>query len=270
MTGDGVNDILALKEADTSIAMASGSEAARNVSHLVLLDSNFSSMPKVVAEGRRVINNIQKVSALFLTKTIFSFLLLCLAIIRQGVYPITPRQLNIIDWCVTGIASFALALEANNNKIKGSFLLNMIKGALPGAIVVLINSLIILAFSTTLEMTDSVISTLVVLSATFTTYAVLVRISRPFNNFRKIICVIMFIALLFCIFVVPYFFLFNPLYEMKLNSGGWESTPLSIGQILLMLCIVEATFPLIYVVSNILPWIKNAFKWFIKKVASIS
>ena len=89
MTGDGVNDILALKEADTSIAMASGSEAARNVSHLVLLDSNFSSMPKVVSEGRRVINNVQRVSTLFLTKTIFSFLLAIVAIIRSGYYPIS-------------------------------------------------------------------------------------------------------------------------------------------------------------------------------------
>jgi cation-transporting ATPase E len=270
MTGDGVNDILALKAADTSIAMASGSEAARNVSHLVLLDSNFSSMPKVVAEGRRVINNIQKVSALFLTKTIFSFLLLCLAIIRQGVYPITPRQLNIIDWCVTGIAAFALALEANNNKINGSFLFNIIKGALPGALVVLINSLIILAFANVLGMTDSVISTLVVLSAAFTTYAVLVRVSRPFNKFRKIVCVVMFIMLMFCVFIIPHFFLFNPFINIwGLKATGWDNTPLSIGQSLLIISIIEATFPMLYIVTNIIPWIKGAFKWFVKLIASV-
>ena len=109
MTGDGVNDILALKEADTSIAMASGSEAARNVSHLVLMDSNFSSMPKVVNEGRRVINNVQRVAILFLTKTIFSFMLSIIAILSKGSYPITTSQLFMIDFLVIGIPSFILA-----------------------------------------------------------------------------------------------------------------------------------------------------------------
>ena len=94
MTGDGVNDILPLKEADTSIAMASGLEAARNVSHLVLLDSNFSSMPKVVLEGRRVINNVQKVAVLFLTKNIFTLFLIIISLIRGDVYPIKPSQLQ--------------------------------------------------------------------------------------------------------------------------------------------------------------------------------
>jgi len=116
MTGDGVNDILALKEADTSIAMASGSEAARNVSHLVLLDSNFSSMPKVVSEGRRVINNVQKVAVLFLTKNIFTLLLIMIAIARRGVYPIQPSQLILIDYfllkCLIFIRTFKLNGES--------------------------------------------------------------------------------------------------------------------------------------------------------------
>ena len=138
MTGDGVNDILALKEADCSIAMASGSEAARNVSHLVLMDSNFSSLPKVVSEGRRVINNIQRVSTLFLTKTLFSTLLLFLVIVLPFMtsYPLDPGQLYMIDFLVVGIPSFFLALEVNRNRIEGSFIKNVLRTALPGALVI--------------------------------------------------------------------------------------------------------------------------------------
>ena len=138
MTGDGVNDILALKEADCSIAMASGSEAARNVSHLVLMDSNFSSLPKVVSEGRRVINNIQRVSTLFLTKTIFSTLLLLFVVMFpfMTTYPLDPGQLYMIDFLVVGIPSFFLALEVNRNRIEGSFIKNVLRTALPGALVI--------------------------------------------------------------------------------------------------------------------------------------
>ena len=144
MTGDGVNDILALKEADCSIAMASGSEAARNVSHLVLMDSNFASLPKVVSEGRRVINNIQRVSTLFLTKTIFSTLLLFLVIALpfMTTYPLDPGQLYMIDFLVVGLPSFFLALEVNRNRIQGSFIKNVLRTALPGALVIVIFALL--------------------------------------------------------------------------------------------------------------------------------
>ena len=155
MTGDGVNDILALKEADCSIAIASGSEAARNVSHLVLLDSNFGSMPKVVAEGRRVINNVTSVAALYLTKTIFSLLLAIQAMISGGVYPISTNQLILIDFLAIGLPSFVLALEPNNREVQGKFLFNVLKGALPGALTILIISLIVFLLSGSLSL-DSV------------------------------------------------------------------------------------------------------------------
>ncbi len=128
MTGDGVNDVLALKEADCSIAMASGSDVTKNVSNLVLLDSNFASMPKVVMEGRKVINNIQRASSLFLVKTIFSFFLSLLTLFffsRQ--YPFVPIQLSLIGAVTVGIPSFFLALEANKSRISGNFLLNILK-----------------------------------------------------------------------------------------------------------------------------------------------
>ncbi len=128
MTGDGVNDVLALKEADCSIAMASGSDVTKNVSNLVLLDSNFASMPKVVMEGRKVINNIQRASSLFLVKTIFSFFLSLLTLFffsRQ--YPFVPIQLSLIGAVTVGIPSFFLALEANKSRISGNFFTQYIK-----------------------------------------------------------------------------------------------------------------------------------------------
>lgn len=265
MTGDGVNDILALKEADTSIAMASGSEAARNVSHLVLLDSNFSSMPKVVSEGRRVINNVQRVSTLFLTKTIFSFLLAVIAIVRQGVYPIQPNQLILIDYFVIGIPSFILALEPNGRLVKGRFLLNIIKAALPGALVVMINSLVVFAFASVLDMGQIEISTIIVISATVTSLAVLYRISTPFNTMRRVLFVLMVTFVISAIVFIPQFFNFAPLYRQDF----YPIEPLTVPQILLLVVIAQATFPLIYFMSNIYRWVRKAIKLVVNKVADL-
>ena len=127
MTGDGVNDVLALKEADCSVAMASGSDAARTVSNLVLLDSNFASMPLVVQEGRRSINNLQRSSSLFLVKTIFSALIGVLFIFINYSYPFRPIQQTLISSLTIGIPSFILALEPNRDRIRGKFIFNVIK-----------------------------------------------------------------------------------------------------------------------------------------------
>ncbi len=117
MTGDGVNDVLALKEADCSIAMASGSEVTRQVSELVLLDSDFAAMPAVVAEGRRVINNIERSASLFLVKNIFSFFIAWITIIFSLRYPVTPAQLTLVNMLTIGIPSFVLALEPNTSPL---------------------------------------------------------------------------------------------------------------------------------------------------------
>lgn len=266
MTGDGVNDILALKEADTSIAMASGSEAARNVSHLVLLDSNFSSMPKVVSEGRRVINNVQRVSTLFLTKTIFSFLLAIVAIIRKGVYPIQPNQLILIDYLVIGIPSFFLALEPNNRQVVGKFLWNILKAALPGALVVMINSLIIFAFQPSLGMSDKVTETLVVISATVVSLTVLFRVSTPFNKMRRVLFILMVGAFLFGIFFMPNFFQFVPIVPSKFYDS---SVVLEAPHILLLLVLAQATYWMMHVLSNLYGWIKLFVRTIINKIADI-
>ena len=234
MTGDGVNDILALKEADCSIAMASGSEAARNVSHLVLLDSNFSSMPKVVQEGRRVINNIQKVATLFLTKTIFSFLLSLIIILCnfafdvQMSFPIKLNQLMIIDFLAVGIPAFFLAFESNNNMIRGNFLLNVLKNALPGALVVVINCITIFCFRNSLNISADAISTMSIIVAAFTCLMVLMRVCTPFNLLRRLLFGTMFGAYLLCIF--------SPAISDFLNIVS-----LDVPQILLVLLLVVLT-----------------------------
>ncbi len=139
MTGDGVNDVLALKSSDCSIAMANGSDATRAVSQLILLDSNFASMPKVVAEGRRSINNIQRSSSLFLVKTIYSTILALMFLILKVEYPFVPIQLSLISVITIGIPSFILALEPNKEKIHGNFLKNIIFRALPAGLSVVLN-----------------------------------------------------------------------------------------------------------------------------------
>ena len=134
MTGDGVNDVLALKDADCSIAMASGSDVACQVAQLVLMDSNFAAMPSIVAEGRRVINNIERSASLFLTKNIFSFALTLTALIAALKYPITPSQLSLFNMTLIGIPSFIFALEQNTSMVRGRFLLNALLRALPAGL----------------------------------------------------------------------------------------------------------------------------------------
>jgi cation-transporting ATPase E len=143
MTGDGVNDILALKEADCSVAIAAGSDAARSVSHLVLLDSNFSSMPSVVAEGRRVVNNIQKSSSLFLMKTLFTIIISIMVLLLGKSYPFSPVQFMALEYFVIGLPSFFLALQPNHNIIKGKFISNLLRNALPAGLTLVLNAAVI-------------------------------------------------------------------------------------------------------------------------------
>lgn len=210
MTGDGVNDILALKEADCSIAMASGSEAARYVSHLVLMDSNFSSMPRVVQEGRRVINNIQKTSTLYLVKTLFSILLTIMYIIlgtQTGAirmpYPFSAKNLYLIEWFAIGIPSFFLALQPNRELVQGRFLPNVVKSVLPGALTVvilhlLLNFIRILPGFEGLHANNAVFTTILTIVTTAVMLFVLMQSSQPLNWWRKTIFVLMII----CCFLV--------------------------------------------------------------------
>ena len=143
MTGDGVNDVLALKTADCSIAMANSSDATKSVSQLILLDSNFASMPKIVVEGRRTINNIQRSASLFLVKTMYSCILAIMFLIMQNSYPFVPIQMSLISLVTIGIPSFLLALEPNKEKVQGKFLQNVMIKALPTALTVALNIFVI-------------------------------------------------------------------------------------------------------------------------------
>ena len=269
MTGDGVNDILALREADTSIAMASGSEAARNVSHLVLMDSNFASMPKVVSEGRRVINNIQKVSKLYLTKTVFTFFLSMLVIIRglmgyEALYPLKPSHLLIMELLVIGIPSFVIALEYNNNRITGNFLAKIMKDALPGALVVLVNALIIyaLAYHLGLDVNlnageHSGISTLIALTATATSFMVLYSVTKPFNSRRALLFFITLSLAVFAVFLLPELLEIKPIVVI---NNVTSNDALTLPQNLLLIVLIYSSYPLMYVLTNIYKWLKQLAK----------
>ena len=148
MTGDGVNDTLALKEADCSIAMADGSEVARNISKLVLLESNFSSLPSVVKEGRQVVNNVQNSSSLFLMKTFFAITLTIITLfLPQITYPYRPSMMLLLEAFVIGIPSFMLTFEPNTKPIKGNFIPQVMKRSLPRALLMLVNVLIVIALN---------------------------------------------------------------------------------------------------------------------------
>ena len=262
MTGDGVNDILALKEADCSIALASGSEAARNVSHLVLLDSNFGSMPKVVAEGRRVINNVQRVASLFLTKTIFSFLLAIYCIVIKK-YPISTNQLFLIDTFVTGIPSFFLALESNNNKVHGKFFINVLKNALPGALVIALTTALVFLLSDNVGLTDIEVTTIIVLNATFTCFTVLFKVCRPFNVIRRALFFVMASCATLLAVVVPNMFEIAQVLPVKFTHLPSDWPIMSVNGILLLLCLMQATYPSIKFFENIKFWIKNLVSYFV-------
>lgn len=185
MTGDGINDVLALKEADCSVAMNSGSDAARNVAQLVLLDSNFSSMPKVVAEGRRSINNIQRSSTLFLCKTIYATLLAIIFTFLGRSYPFVPIQLTLTSMVTIGIPSFILAFESNNDRINGKIFINVLKKSVPTALTIVANILMIMVLPSLIKISQDQISTLCVILTALTGFMLLYKISVPFNTLRK-------------------------------------------------------------------------------------
>ena len=212
MTGDGVNDVLALKEADCSVAMNSGSDAARNVSQLVLLDSNFSSMPKVVAEGRRSINNIQRSSSLFLCKTTYATLLAILFVFLPLSYPFEPIQLTLTSVVTIGIPSFVLALEPNNERINGKIILNVLKRSVPTALTIVANILIIMFLPYIIRLTEDEVSTLCVLLTGLTGFMLLYRISVPLNAIRR--CLFIFLITLFNVGII----FFRELFSLTLLS----------------------------------------------------
>ena len=198
MTGDGVNDLLAMKEADCAIAMASGAQAASQVARLVLLDSDFSAMPHIVAEGRRVIGNIQRSASLFLVKNIFSLGLTLLSFLTGYPYPLEPQHMSIISGLTIGVPSFFLAMEPNHTRVTGRFLPGVLRRALPGGVTdilaVLGAQVCMAAFSLPLEQVSTLCTALLALTGMLVLY----RVCTPFRKFRAAVFFAMTVALVGC------------------------------------------------------------------------
>jgi len=203
MTGDGVNDILALKESNCSIAMASGSEATRSASNLVMLNNNFSSMPSIVAEGRRVINNISKASALFLTKTFFTmFLTIFVLISPTYTYPLQTNQILLWETLFIGIPAFFLALQPNNEKIKGSFISALASKALPGALTLFLGAVACYVYCA-LTNNAVLLPTLISYTVTLGAFAILFNLCLPLDKFRSFVCFGLLIICTVALIIVP-------------------------------------------------------------------
>ncbi len=212
MTGDGVNDVLAMKEAHCGIAMASGAQAASQVAKLVLLDSNFSAMPAIVAEGRRVINNIQRAAALFLVKNIFSFFLSCITILAGLPYPFIPLHLTMISACTIGIPSFFLAMEPNYQRVTEKFLPGALRRAFPAGLTNIFVVLTAMGFLRYFQIDMAEISTICTAILAVVGLLVLYQVSRPMGTWRKVIWCAMAGILILCFTVFPGFL------ELRLHS----------------------------------------------------
>jgi cation-transporting ATPase E len=210
MTGDGVNDVLALKEADCSVAMASGSAAARNVAEIVLADNDFSHMPEVVDEGRRSINNLQRSASLFLVKTVFSAVLALVCIVLPP-YPFIPIQMTLISSSIIGWPSFVLALEPNHDRVSGSFLTNVLRRSLPASIAIVFALLGVQVFERIAGLDYSQASTLSMYLTGIVGIALIVKISQPLNPLRIALLASVVVMLLGGIIFFRDFFKLAPL-----------------------------------------------------------
>lgn len=228
MIGDGVNDVMALKEADCSISVAEGSEAAKNIANLVLLDNNFANVPHIVKEGRRVINNIQRAASLFLVKTTFSTILSILTLFFISRYPFEPIQLTLISTLTIGAPSFFLALEANYARVKGNFLLQVLGRALPGALCVVLSILYVNVLSSfILHIHSDNMSTMCVLMTGASSLIVLYRVCLPFTKKRFLIFTIMTSGFIAAIILLPSLFSLKRLsyWELLFTLGGIIAIP---------------------------------------------
>lgn len=198
MTGDGVNDILAMKDADCSVAMASGSEAAAQAAQVVLLDSDFARMPDVVLEGRRVVNNIERSASLFLVKNIFSVLLAVFSLVFTITYPLEPAQISLISMFTIGTPGFLLALEPNKERIKGHFMKNVLLRALPAGLTDVLTVGTLVICGQVFHLADGDVATAATMILAVVGFMILIKLSHPFNAFKSVVLGINIAGLLLC------------------------------------------------------------------------
>lgn len=244
MTGDGVNDVLALKDADCSVAMASGSDAAAQASQVVLLESDFSKMPEVVLEGRRVVNNIQRSASLFLVKNIFSFLLSLFSLAFMITYPLEPSQVSLITMYTIGIPAFFLALQPNKDIIRGHFLTNVVLKALPAGLTDVIAVGALVVFGQTFDVPASDISTAATMLLAIVGFMILYRICQPMNLFRRVIWIGCAVGMLGCSIFLPDLF---------------AITGMSTKCIMLFVVFSIATEPVLRYLTRFVEWIREGY-----------
>ena len=249
MTGDGVNDVLALKDADCSVAMASGSDAAVQASQVVLLESDFSRMPEVVLEGRRVVNNIQRSASLFLVKNIFSFLLAIFSAVFMITYPLEPSQVSLISMYTIGIPAFFLALQPNRDIIKGHFLTNVFLKALPAGLTDVLAVGALVVFGQTFGVASKDISTAATMLLAIVGFMILYRICQPMNALRMIVWIGCVIGLLGCSIFLPQLF---------------AITGMSRKCIMLFVVFSIATEPVLRYLTKLIEWLRKQYIKFIK------
>lgn len=211
MTGDGVNDVLALKASDCAISVRSGSDAARNVSQLILLDNNFDSLPIVVAEGRRTINNIERSASLLLVKTIYTILLILFSVVISAKYFFIPIQLTLITTFTIGTPSFILALEPNTDLVKGNFLLKILSRSLPTALTVVFNVILVTCFSYVFHLNYEIQSSICVFLTAVTGFIYLYKICKPPTTLRVVLFSLMLVGFLYCLIFQTTFFNLVPI-----------------------------------------------------------
>lgn len=251
MTGDGVNDVLALKESDCGVAMSSGADAARNVAELVLVDSNFDAMPEIVKEGRRTINNVERSATLFLSKTIYASLLALLFLFLNYAYPFAPIQMTIINSLTIGMPAFILALEPNHSRVKGKFFINVISKAIPSGITTAVNIVILVFLAGIFKLTPEQTSTCAVIITGYTALLLIYRISKPLNQLRRWLLVVL-TSLFILAFIVP---IARSFYSLSIPNPN---------SLLILLPLMYISTRMFKVLSSMISFvIQKKGKWFI-------
>jgi cation-transporting ATPase E len=218
MIGDGVNDVLALKQADVSVSLASGTDASRNISHFVLLTDDFQALPRVVKEGRQIVSNMEKASVLYLVKTLYTILLTFILLFTTRIYPFEPVQMLIIETFIIGVPSFIIALQPNDKRFTGVFIWNVLKNVLPGALIIIANLLAVFWVSSAFNLlNEKEISTVGIIAATFAYWLVLVNISSPLD-LRKTIMILASAVISIVAFTLPGLREFFKLVEFTVPS----------------------------------------------------